>query len=755
MNAPSRNISPPRWRRSFSGNLYEESPPSGPRRMQGGFWTLPRWRSRRHKYRTLRSPEEETAPAIVASSKPKRPSLLDQLVRRLTALSRPPAHKPTPQARGGSGGPPRVPAVERPTEERLPAGLRNLGNTCFMNAVLQCLSSTDMLSEYLMLDHYRRELLNRNKRRQRHQTLEEECVLVDALIQLLRALWAAEEDDGDCEGALRLFRAAVARQATQYEGSDQHDAQEFLVWLLDHLHQELQACKRHRNHKTPPPKSRGDLTELSQHQRWRSPVGWLFEGSLRLRLTCPRCNQLRDSFDPFLGLSLPLPTRLHRKKRTVSLRLTLRAASPPQVRVQLEMSDGCRGSDLITGLASIYKVPEGQLMLLEETEDGLGTAFDPGHTVPVSGGLLALQLPHEGPPPPDVLLVVCRCRVGNMGPFFGWTFAVDVPRDASYVKLQKRILEALEGRSDTTEQELRDSFSLLLLVGAGLSPRTISADVDHPLLVDAVELALLYSRGRFPFSPPHVRLLLEWDSDAKDRILPRDSDEILDDSPQYDSVNVAEESITLEDCLAFYFTEEKLEPDEAWLCPHCNSRQQGVAQLTLWSCPQILVVHLKRFKQDIGKLSTPVEVPLRGLNLGPYLCPGAPSSEALYDLYALCNHHGSGMHGGHYTACCRHPVDGRWYHYDDTRVRRLHEEEVVTCDAYLLFFVLQKPSGEHCARSPFTRRQSLPLHSGRSRSHDDLCSPPRRTHSVRRREPSPKTLSAKQPSSSYLTVTSV
>ena len=58
-----------------------------------------------------------------------------------------------------------------------------------------------------------------------------------------------------------------------------------------------------------------------------------------------------------------------------------------------------------------------------------------------------------------------------------------------------------------------------------------------------------------------------------------------------------------------------------------------------------------------------------------------------YDLYAVCNHHGSDLQGGHYTATCRNPTDGQWYLFDDNHVQKLDgEREVVSDEAYILFY---------------------------------------------------------------------
>lgn len=117
----------------------------------------------------------------------------------------------------------------------------------------------------------------------------------------------------------------------------------------------------------------------------------------------------------------------------------------------------------------------------------------------------------------------------------------------------------------------------------------------------------------------------------------------------------------------------QLAQDDAWKCPHCKALQQGVVRLSLWTLPDILIIHLKRFCQ-VGerrnKLSTLVKFPLCGLNMAPHVAqrragpkPAAgpwpswtqpaclPTSyplDFLYDLYAVCNHHGS-LQGGHYT----------------------------------------------------------------------------------------------------------
>jgi hypothetical protein len=107
-------------------------------------------------------------------------------------------------------------------------GLANHGNTCFMNAVLQCLSNTELFVEYFTTDQCHSDMLTA-------QRAGRSCLITDQLAQLLTSLWTCEYTP---EKSLE-FKARVGQCASQYSGTEQNDAQEFLQWLLDDVNEEL------------------------------------------------------------------------------------------------------------------------------------------------------------------------------------------------------------------------------------------------------------------------------------------------------------------------------------------------------------------------------------------------------------------------------------------------------------------------------------------------------------------------------------
>ncbi|XP_053451203.1 ubiquitin carboxyl-terminal hydrolase 2 isoform X1 [Nycticebus coucang] len=182
------------------------------------------------------------------------------------------------------------------------AGLRNLGNTCFMNSILQCLSNTRELRDYCLQRLYMRDLSHGSSA---HTALMEEFA------KLIQTIWTSSPNDVVSPSE---FKTQIQRYAPRFVGYNQQDAQEFLRFLLDGLHNEV-------NRVAPRPKSNPEnLDHLPDdekgRQMWRkyleredSRIGDLFVGQLKSSLTCTDCGYCSTVFDPFWDLSLPIAKR--------------------------------------------------------------------------------------------------------------------------------------------------------------------------------------------------------------------------------------------------------------------------------------------------------------------------------------------------------------------------------------------------------------------------------------------------------------
>ncbi|KAM9843138.1 ubiquitin carboxyl-terminal hydrolase 43 [Aulostomus maculatus] len=637
-------------------------------------------------------------------------------------------------------------------------GLKNHGNTCFMNAVVQCLSNTDLLAEYLALERYKLDpsdiRINGLVMRDESRFIEGE--VTETFASLVRALWTLEYTP-----QLSVdFKTIVSKYGSQFRGNSQHDALEFLLWLLDQVHEDINLVSHNNNMCKAPEKGRGgveeglfpDLSQVQQPRVQHTFVQEHFQAQYRSSLTCPHCLKQSNTFDPFLCISLPIPLR---QTRPLCVTLVFNTKGQRYLRVGMAVPLFGSVANLRRMVADEGKISPDQVILTEVYSTGFQRSFfdeEDLTSITENDVIYAFQAPplyirggsarisgyHHSLPsspystgpegqrlaasgtlsseflnqriPVKILLLVCNAAGGGQQAVrFGPPFLMREDRSISWDQLQQSILSKLYYLmiNGAQAQNTRVLFNIRVVGGSALYSY-LSPQDGHPLYHPAVDRALKHCGSG---GPAHVKIIVEWEYRVKDCLFGNIQEEVVKDAESVrneQQQHIQQYSCTLDECFQLYTKEEQLAPDDAWKCPHCKQLQQGMVKMSLWTLPDILILHLKRFRQ-VGerrnKLTTFVHFPLVSLDMTPHMVsrshgthqasfhpglkqpqrPDLAPPDYLYDLYAVCNHHG-GMHGGHYTAFCRNSVDGQWYSYDDSSAEPVPEGNVCTRGAYILFY---------------------------------------------------------------------
>ena len=181
-------------------------------------------------------------------------------------------------------------------------------------------------------------------------------------------------------------------------------------------------------------------------------------------------------------------------------------------------------------------------------------------------------------------------------------------------------------------------------------------------------------------------LVLEWNIDGYNALFSGHEAAIEKDfshgAPTWDSVPLLPDSelhearssraakkkkgFTLDDCLNEFGKEEILSQNDAWYCPRCKEHRRASKKFELWTVPDILVVHIKRFSSEgryREKDNTHVAFPITDLDINDRVIVNDQGRDLVYDLFGVDNHYGS-MTGGHYTAYAKSFDDEQWYDYN-------------------------------------------------------------------------------------------
>lgn len=319
------------------------------------------------------------------------------------------------------------------------SGLVNLGNTCYMNSVTQCLFSTDFLNYYIKMKKFRRDLkigifnieLDKKKRLLRlnqeltldkitRHILKNQKKLKDkyknsltyGFYQLFTVMWIE-----NCKVEPKKFKHLIGLYCDKFAGFRQHDAEEFLYFILNRLNDETKTkaklsdvnlsqelCEYYMLRKT----IMNDIESAKQEDKdryikilqetiannysnelhiasleyWKkyiesnhSIVSDIFTGLFCSEICCDECHNLSATFEPFNILELSLVKKTGEQLTTLKECLD-EFSSPEKITYRCDncKSQSTSGEGTATKKITIWKIPDKLIIQLKRFNTNNGNS---------------------------------------------------------------------------------------------------------------------------------------------------------------------------------------------------------------------------------------------------------------------------------------------------------------------------------------------------------------------------------------------
>mmetsp|Transcript_29401 Transcript_29401/g.71655 ORF Transcript_29401/g.71655 Transcript_29401/m.71655 type:complete len:974 (+) Transcript_29401:210-3131(+) len=571
----------------------------------------------------------------------------------------------------GSEGTPIAPGI---------VGLRNLGNTCFMNSTLQSMNQTPWLTDYLMDKQHEKDLNKENPLGHNGRIAEE-------FGSLIGKIWSEKYT----VVAPRSFKEAIGEFAPQFRGYSQQDSQELLAFLLDGLHEDLNRLTK-KEYDPNPVESEGksdsvlaDLSWKKHLKRHDSAILDNMGGLFRSKVTCPECKSVFRKFDPFLmTIPVPLPSS-DEKRQEVTVVFFDHAKSPCKYIVEAPKFGEIM--ELKKKLSGVSGVPAEALIVAEVFHNKIYKVYDDEDkiaSIMARDVIYAFECPAAAKAKQYSVIPVVQVAKGSYDyREFGEPRLIAIGKDkgddvSTYelkIELAKILRPFVKEFTPHSESKYKGiPYTIHFKNSWGQSKGQDIMEEKEGATVDVGQRDVVFA--------------VNWGTEKEAETTYQTPPVVDDASVNKSGSGKAKGGLALDDCLKAFTKEEQLKKGNEYYCSKCKKHLRVTKKMDVYRLPNVMAIQLKRFQYTSAwrdKISTFVDFPLEGLDMAPHTLDEEEKKNAIYDLYAI-SCHGGGLGGGHYWAYVKNRVDGKWYNCNDSSVSEMSKDTLKTSEAYLLFY---------------------------------------------------------------------
>ena len=622
---------------------------------------------------------------------------------------------------------------ENKSKNKGEVGLYNLGNTCYMNCSIQCLSHTSELTKYFINNYFQNEINLESK-------FGSKGVLLKSYSDLINLMWFSERKIINPS----FLRIAFIESTNKFGNNMQQDAMEFISILLNYLHEDLNRIREKPYIQMDSQKETETDIQASERfynyhlQRENSIIIDLFHGQFQNIIKCIECLKENKTYEPFSNITLPIPeehnfyiikffTQLKCKYITININsettfgeLIKKATkflskkildaleeikkenkmSQKYIKTLMEKNIEIVKLDKEKIINVIYSEPEDekdiqvnyQKKLIKYINQEEEIILFEREIIPEYHQniyIYPVTFDEKDEPEPKIN-------------FLSYPVVFPVKHDLTLENLEKMIKEKFRHilLKDTNINNAKHIIDLYILhwkrnKNTGIMkiikdyPKCRFCGNDYsqqkfcPLYYyfnkkDTIANIFKVSK----YSEPFVLLARSSYFDVKKEVYP---------GYYFEENNNLNKHKNIYDSLNQFGKYECLGKDNLWDCPQCKTRRKIYKAIKIFQAPKYLIIQLKRFKKksegffnflEGDKNETFVSFPTKNLDLNNYIV-GPSKSNSIYNLYAVINH--KNVFGcNHFTSFCL--SNNRWIEFDDHNIF-YKVNTPVTSDAYILFYI--------------------------------------------------------------------